>query len=125
MEALELASSPFGGALLGTIGREYIAQARANMGEMFVGVEQTGKSLSTKFSIASSSMRAAFATMDFQKSQKKQAAATATANAGASSSSSSAGGVAAGAAGTGTDTAAKSKMDAQLDEKMQKIGIHM
>ena len=122
MEALELASSPFGGALRGTIGKEYIAQARANMGEMFVNVEQTGKSLSTKFSIASSSMRAAFATMDFQKSQKKQAAAIATTNANTTHTN-----VNTSSSGTDAakDTATKGKMDAQLDEKMQKIGIHM
>lgn len=41
------------------------------MGDYFVSLEQTGKSLATKFSLASSSMRAAFATMDLRSSQRK------------------------------------------------------
>lgn len=110
---------------------------------MFVGVEQTGKNVSTKFSIAASSMRAAFATMDLQKAQKKAKAASsasAVSNLNASTHDANEGKTmrpfadspAPADGATNTNTKAKNKeeealtgSEAEIKRKMEKIGVHM
>jgi len=71
VEAAELAASPFGGVLVGEIGNQYVAEARSELGDYFVGIEQTGKSMASRWSIASSSFKAAYGAMSLNKMQQK------------------------------------------------------
>jgi hypothetical protein len=151
-DALELAASPFGGTLVREIGEAYVAHAKAALGDMFVGWEQTGKSLGTKLSIASSSVRAAFATMDMQKAQKKMEKTEAETQAGELAKAQAAAAAAAAGQGEGQpaaptpvaagktapDAAGKTAQqqvlspeerkaadEAKLQAKMERIGVHM
>jgi len=148
LDALELASSPFGGTLVRKIGEEYVAHAKAALGDFFIGMEQTGKNIGTKLSIASSSVRAAFATLDMQKTQKKMAKSAeeeAATEAIASSSSSPPAAAASAAAspaaaapvpqkeGVDNEPAApgasvadrRAQDEAKMQAKMERIGVHM
>lgn len=125
-EAIELASSPFGGALLGAVGAEYVAHAKSSMGDMFVGMEQTGKSLSTKFSIASSSMRAAFATLDLQKTQNKmQKSEPSTSSAAGASADTDSQPPEASSASGAASVSVSAEDESKLQRKMEKVGVHM
>jgi hypothetical protein len=73
-EAEELASTPFGGTLLSTIGvayNEYARRQGTTYDRFMVGLNQTGRDVNTYSTIFSSSVRAASAARDLQVTQKK------------------------------------------------------
>lgn len=76
-ELTELSSSPFGSTLVATIGQAYYEHAVSELSTMqgiAVGMSQTGRSMSTGFSIASEGIRAAMTAGQMQKIQKGAAA---------------------------------------------------
>merc|ERR1711871_331188 len=72
-EAQELASSAFGGTLVGIIGEVYTEQARAKL-DTFDGLgiqtKTFGRRMSTSMSVAGSGLRAAYAASEVNKLQK-------------------------------------------------------
>jgi len=72
-ELNELSSSPFGSTLVATIGQAYYEHAISELSTvqgLAVGLSQTGRNMSTGFSIASEGIRAAMTAGQMQKIQK-------------------------------------------------------
>ena len=95
-EAMQLVSTPFGGTLLYTVGQAYWDAVQSNTssgGLDGIGrtLLQTGRSLGTRYSIASSTLRAAYSAREVQKMKSElehpsPRVATAAAGGGAPSS---------------------------------------
>jgi hypothetical protein len=72
-EVKELASSPFGGTLVATIGQVYNEQGRCQLDSLdsiHVGIKKTSRSWASRFSIASSGIKAAFSANAYNKMQQ-------------------------------------------------------
>lgn len=89
-EAKELAKSPFGGTLVRTIGIAYSEHARRELDSLDsigIQIQQAGRGLYTRMSIATAGVRAALAANEVNKLQKKILAGPGAAEKAASSSS--------------------------------------
>ncbi len=74
LEAEELAGTPFGATLVTAIGTsysEFAHQVQSSFDNLSIGMAQTGRNLSTKYTIASASISAAVAAQKAEKLKKK------------------------------------------------------
>ena len=74
-EAKELAASPLGGTLLATIGDIYNEMGRSELDSLdsiSMGLKKTGRSMATRYSIASSGVKAAWSANEVGKMQKRR-----------------------------------------------------
>lgn len=126
-EAKELASTAFGGTLLSTIGVVYHEFARSELGTLdgiSLSVYQTGRDISTRYSIASSGIKAAYTASAVNKLQK---------NIHAEGSADAAATGASGGADASSSTPADSKAEAKpsthdtelLQKKIEEMSAHV